>query len=176
MVKTKHRDGTAFRKGRDALKQLLERRLELEGVFTRGVVTYLIDKCGGSVRDLMRLVNYAQLAARSGGKEKIDRSSAKDAVRKMRLDFERLLIPGRAYYPLLAQIHKTKRDFLSHLSSTDTKEVGEFQKFFSQLLFNGSVLEYDGGESWYDVHPLIEEIDAFREAQGAITEPKRDDG
>jgi hypothetical protein len=32
------------------------------------------------------------------------------------------------------------------------------------LLFNGSVLEYDGGETWYDVHPVVQEIEVFQEA------------
>jgi len=32
------------------------------------------------------------------------------------------------------------------------------------LLTNGTVMEYDGGETWYDVHPVITEIRAFRDA------------
>ena len=38
------------------------------------------------------------------------------------------------------------------------------RQFFSQLLFNGAVLEYNGADSWYDVHPVIEDIDGFRKA------------
>jgi hypothetical protein len=176
MVKTRNRDGTEFRPGRAALKRLLAERLDLDAVFKRGVVHYLIDGCGGSVRDLMRLVNYAQRAARSAGQAKIDLPSAKDATRKMRLDFERLLIPAGVYYPLLARIHNTKRDFLADATPGDPTEVSRYQRFFSQLLFNGSVLEYNGGASWYDVHPVIQETDAFREAQQALANATTNDG
>jgi hypothetical protein len=43
------------------------------------------------------------------------------------------------------------------------REIQRDREFFSQLLFNGSVLEYDGGESWYDVHPIIQGLRAFRD-------------
>jgi hypothetical protein len=164
MVKLRHRDGSEFRKGHAALRELVAKRIDLDAVFQRGALNHLIKMCGGSMRDLMRLINYAQRAARSSKRDKIDLASAKDAVRKMRLDFERLLIPRQVYFPILARIHKTKHDFLPDASAADTTEVVKHQAFFSQLLFNGTVLEYDGGESWYDVHPVVQEIEGFREA------------
>jgi hypothetical protein len=33
-----------------------------------------------------------------------------------------------------------------------------------ELLQNGSVLEYDGGCSWFDVHPVVQEIPVFQDA------------
>jgi hypothetical protein len=44
------------------------------------------------------------------------------------------------------------------------QKVEGFRVFFNQLLTNGSVLAYNGEELWYDVHPVIQDSRAFREA------------
>jgi len=113
---------------------------------------------------LMRLVEYAQLSARADEKTKIDGASAAEAVKKLRLNFERLLIPGQVYYPLLAQVHRTKGDGLTAEPQTKPDDVKAAREFFSQLFFNGSVLEYNGDKTWYDVHPAIYEIEEFKNA------------
>ena len=87
------------------------------------------------------------------------------------LDFERLLIPGRVYYPLLAQIHHTKADGFNDLNGVDPEKAQTYREFFSQFLFNGSVLEYNGERMWYDVHPVIQEIEAFKKALADVQRP-----
>jgi hypothetical protein len=164
MVKVQDSDGKDFRKGINDLSDLVARRLDVKEIFARNVLRYLVKMSGGSVRDLMRLIQNAQLAARADDKEQIDLASAKRAVLKMQLDFERLLIPGQAYFPLLARIHLHKRDALAEADRANVEKVKSFREFFSQLLFNGSVLEYDGGKTWYDVHPVVREIGAFQES------------
>ncbi len=89
--------------------------------------------------------------------------SAREAVKRLRIDFERLLIPGRAYFPLLATIHRTKRDPLGGEGSPDLKAVQDARSFFSHMLFMGAVLECNGDQNWYDVHPAVQEIEAFRD-------------
>jgi len=128
------------------------------------VVRHLAKMSGGSVRDLMRLVAYAANSARADGKPKIDTAAANEAVADMRLDYERLLVPGQIYYPLLAKIHQTKRDWFADVGQLNTQQLAVYREVFAGLLFNGAVLEYDGGENWYDVHPAIQEIETFREA------------
>jgi hypothetical protein len=112
----------------------------------------------------MRLVNNAQLSARVAAKEMIDMAAVKRATTKIRLDFERMLIPGQVYYPLLAEIHKTKGDQFTTDTEADAEKVHNLRVFFTEFLFNGSVLEYNGDAMWYDVHPIIQEIERFQEA------------
>jgi hypothetical protein len=50
----------------------------------------------------------------------------------------------------------------------DAKAAQSARDFFSQLLFNGSVLEYNGDRNWYDVHPVIREIESFRKALSVL--------
>ena len=165
MVKTHSSDGKEFASGMEALVELVAKRVNLATIFTSvAVVRYLARMSGGSVRDLMRLVDYAQLSALVDEKARIDNASAEDAVKKLRLDFERLLIPGKVYYPLLAQVHLTKGDGLSSESNAKPEDVKAAREFFSQLFFNGSVLEYNGDKIWYDVHPAIGDISEFKHA------------
>ncbi|MBN1347699.1 MAG: hypothetical protein JXQ73_33740 [Phycisphaerae bacterium] len=171
MLKPKHRNGKLAKKEMDALVSVLEARLDIDGVFSsRSVARYLAQMNGGSVRDLIRLLNYAQLSARAKDKLKIDMSAAKEAVRKLRLDYEKLLVPGQAYYPVLAWIHQTKQAQINP-GDISPEGVDRIRAFLRELLFNGSVLEYNGDQCWYDVHSVIPGIQAFKDATDALGKP-----
>jgi len=172
MVKVRKPGGKADKPGIDALAAAVAKRVEVDAVFGHSRdVRRLAEMSGGSVRDLMRLVQSAQLIARADGKDRIDAAAVREAVLRMRLDFERLLIPGRAYYPILARIHRSNSDGCDVVDSPAPDEVQKARDFFKQLLFNGSVLEYNGGRMWYDVHPVIQEIGAFRRGLGDAENP-----
>jgi hypothetical protein len=126
---------------------------------------------GGSVRDLLRLLGYAADEAQVDDKTRIDKKSAERAVRRLRLEFERVLIPGHVYYPLLARINRTKRDSLATDPGPKPEEVKSAREFFSQLLFNGAVLEYNGDEHWFDAHPAVQDIKAFQDAKRDLGTP-----
>ncbi len=164
MIKISNPNNEAYRPGIDALVRLVAARAEVEAVFTSSeIVAFLAAMSGGSVRDLLRLLNYAQLEARTDGKTQIDQASAEAAVKELRIDFERLLIPRHVYFPLLREIHQTKADWDSPEQKADAASVKQQREFFSELLLNGSVLEYNGDRSWYDVHPIVQRIDAFND-------------
>jgi hypothetical protein len=163
-VKTHDSTGKAFGPGLKALENALERRVVMDKVFSGKAARELAKMSGGSVRDLLRLLNYANLDARTGGKSVIDLASVKAAAGKMRVEYERLLIPGATYYPFLAEIYRTKHDALKHAKADTPDAVAARRAFLCELLLNGSVLEYDGGSSWLDVHPVVQEIPAFQNA------------
>lgn len=165
IVRVREPDGVRSRKGLGTLMQVLDQRLDREQIFTsRGVARLLAEMSGGSMRDFIRLVQNAWLTAEAAGKQKIDKPSAQQAVTKLRIDYQRILIPGQIYYPLLAKVHQTHRDWFEDADAASAEKVDDYRQFFSQLLFNGAVLEYNGADSWYDVHPVIEDIDGFRKA------------
>ena len=170
MVKVRSRDEKPFRDGINALIEVVKRRIDVDAVFaSKKVVRKLSESSGGSIRDLMRLISYATLAARALGKEMIDNDAANRAVLKMRTDYERLLVPAGSYMPLMARIHQTKSDGAPIATTLDPQKVEDFRIFFNQLLTNGSVLAYNGKESWYDVHPVIQDSRAFREALTSLS-------
>lgn len=167
MVKVCNRDGTRHEAGVDALVKLLGARADLDAVFSSpDVPPILAAASGGSVRDLLRLCNDAQLEARTDGKAQIDEASARAAIKNMQIDFERLLLPSEVYFPILVQLHKTKRSWQPPGQDADLATVKAQKEFFSQLLFSGTILEYNGDCNWYDVHPIVQEIEAFRLGAG----------
>ena len=168
MVKVRTRDEKAFKPGRDALVNVVKKRIDINSIFeSEAVVRKLAESSGGSMRDLMRLIGYAKMSTGAMGKERIDLDSANRAAVRMRLDYERLLIPAGSYFPLLVRIHQTKTDGAPKEAVIDPKKVDDYRVFFNKLLTNGAVLEYNGGETWYDVHPVIKDIRAFCEIKDA---------
>lgn len=113
---------------------------------------------GGSVRDLVRLLFEAQSLARVDDKDRIDMASAEEAVQRVRVGLERTLWPYRE----LARIHATKK--LPEPETADQSRLEQLRNLYADLLIKGVVLEYDGGECWYDVHPIMREIPAFKDA------------
>lgn len=168
MVKVRNRDGTLHSSGIDALKRLVAARADPQAVFDQpdALLPRLAEASGGSVRDLLRLLNDAQLEARTDDKTQIDVASVEAAIKNMRIDFERLLLPIEAYFPILRRLHETKLSWQSPDKALDAAEVKAEKEFFSQLLFNGTVLEYNGDCNWYDVHPIVQRIEAFHRGSG----------
>ena len=165
MIKTHRADGKSFKPGLDALTELIGKRVDLERVFaSNDVIRFLAQMSGGSVRDLMRLLDHAQLSARVDDKDRIDKASAREAVTKLRIDFERLLVPGQVYFPLLARIHRTKDLALEF--ALDQTAVQAARAFCADLLIMGAVLEYNGERCWYDAHPIVREIGPFKDGIG----------
>jgi hypothetical protein len=165
MVKVRDQKGKVQSAGVKALLAILESRLEIESIFSSPrVARTLVEKSGGSIRELLRLIGYAELAARVYEKSKIDNESAKRACSDLRLDLERHLIPRQLFFPLLAQIHLTKGDGYNKKVDAEDSEVQKYIDRFLSLLNSGVVLEYNGADYWFDVIPVIEEIDAFKKA------------
>jgi hypothetical protein len=159
MVRVQQRNGRPYPKGIDALVTLIAARADPGEVFVDArVPQYLARMSGGSVRDLIRLLFEAQSFARADGKQRIDRSSAKEAVQRVRLSLERTLWP----YKALAGIHQSKS--LPEPETADQQQLEQARAFYADLLIKGVVLEYDGGECWYDVHPIMREIPALKDA------------
>jgi hypothetical protein len=158
-VKVQQKSGQPHKKGVDALVALVAARADLDNVFaSRGVIRHLAQMSGGSVRDLVRLLFEAQSLARADDKDRIDQAAARDAVQRVRVDLERTLWP---YHPL-ARIHESKS--LPEPRAADQSQLEQARAFYADLLIKGVVLEYDSGECWYDVHPIMREIAAFKDA------------
>ena len=167
-VKVRLKTGGMHRPGINGLLDLIGHRLDIGSIFaSEKVARYLAEKSGGSVRDLLRLLDNAQLEAQVDGKQRVDMTSAKAAVRKHSLNFSRLLLPGSVYYPILAEVHRTKHEFNLADGEATTDRVAAAREFFAELIGNGSVLEYNGDDSWYDVAPAICDTEQFRDARYA---------
>lgn len=171
-VKVRLRSGRPHADGIKGLLDLVGRRLAIDRVFeSEKVARFLVEKSGGSVRDLIRLLDDAQLEAQVDGKQRVDMPSAKAAARKLSVNFTRLLLPGSVYYPILAEVHRTKHEFKLAEGAPTKERVAAAREFFAELIGNGGVLEYNGADSWYDVHPAICDTERFTDACEGNSQP-----
>lgn len=168
MLKVRDQDGNIHQPGIDALLAVLDARMDIDRIFeTAEVAEYLARMSGGSTRNLIELVNESRLSARAESAAAIAMTHAEDAVAQLRMSFEDMLRPGSVYYPILAEIAENKQDYAQPGTVHTTEDVAQQRRFFCELLFNGSVIEYNGQGTWFDVHPIVQQIKAFQDAYNA---------
>ena len=157
MIKVRERDQSwtqNFAPGIEKLTEVILKRIEVDLVFSNPeLVTTLSLKSGGSLRELMRLVQEACIEAT---RDKIDQAAVDKAIINVRSEFIRPM--PQSYLGELAKIHTTK----------DTENTQEHRS----ILFYRYALEYNGYR-WVDVHPLIYDLAEFQVAIKSVTRGKR---
>ncbi|WP_305081055.1 P-loop NTPase fold protein [Okeania sp. KiyG1] len=103
---------------------------------------------GGHVRQLMRIMRTACYTAGSRGHSKINSDDVDYAINQEQFSFERV-IPNE-HYEILAEVCLSK--------NLENKETAQ------DVLYNTSVLEYNGINRWNYVNPVIKRSDLFQEA------------
>jgi hypothetical protein len=103
---------------------------------------------GGHVRQLMRIMRTACFTAVSNGNDKINPDDINYAIKQEQFTFERV-IPSQ-HYPIIAEVCLTK--------NLENREIAQ------QVLYNTSVLEYNGDNRWNYVNPVIKQSHLFKEA------------
>lgn len=143
-----------YPEGVDRLIELIERRVDIDKVFaSRDLVQKIVLKSGGSLRELMRLVQEACLETVG---EKIDNAAIEKAIVNVRTEFTRPM--PQADFAELAKIHQHKQ--------TDNSPAQR------SILFYRYALEYNG-DRWVDVHPLIYDLPEFQREVRSLTGAKR---
>ena len=132
---------------------LIKQRVEVDQVFeSRDALLALAKASGGHVRQLMQIMRSACLSAISEGRTQVTDEDASYAIKQEQFEFERLI--PRNHYRVLAQVCLTK--------DISEEELGP------AMLFNTSVLEYNGTQRWNYVNPVVKYSDAFQKAIKAI--------
>jgi hypothetical protein len=138
----------------DGVASLIEQRVDVSAIFAdRQQLLDLAKASGGHVRQLMQVT---RLACRTAITRKHSKVLAEDviyALKQQQFDFERST-PGPEYYTILAQVCLDK--------DITKDEIGQ------NLLFNLSVLEYNGNSRWNYVNPLVKPSYAFQQALESI--------
>jgi ureidoglycolate hydrolase len=112
-----------------------------------------VRKTEAHVRQLMQMVRSA---AQTASTRKHDRIMAEDvvySVKQQQFNFERFL--PEDHYPLLAKVCMTK--------NIDKDEIGQL------MLFNTSVLEYNGSDRRNYPNPVVRRSDLFQTALAELT-------
>ncbi|MEQ9625204.1 P-loop NTPase fold protein [Coleofasciculus chthonoplastes] len=139
--------------GLEAMAGLVEKRVQVEDVFeSREVLLEMAKASGGHVRQLMQMMRTACRTASTRKHEKINAEDVTYAIKQQQFGFERF-IPDD-HYPLLAQVCLTK--------NVSKDELGQL------MLFNVSVLEYNGDKRWNYPNPVVKQNEFFQKALTAI--------
>ena len=132
---------------------LIQQRAYIDAIFeNRQQLLDLAKASGGHVRQLMEMVATSCLTAASRSHEKVTADDVTYAINQKQFGFER--ITKYDYYSLLARVCLHKQ--------IDKDEVGQL------LIFNLSVLEYNGIKHWNYINPVIKSISQFQEALCSI--------
>ncbi|NJN88345.1 MAG: ATP-binding protein [Leptolyngbyaceae cyanobacterium SL_7_1] len=140
--------------GIKCVAEIVEKRVDTAELFeSETQVMQLVQASGGHVRQLMQMVRSACQTASTRKHTKIQPEDVDYAVRQQQFNFERF-IPDE-HYPLLAKVCLTKNI---------TKDaIGQL------MLFNTSVLEYNGLDRWNYPNPAVLRSELFQRALREIS-------
>ncbi|GHU53058.1 hypothetical protein AGMMS49975_10190 [Clostridia bacterium] len=141
MIKIINIDGTPYDKGRDIIKDIVKRRTDI-GLIDENALDLLIEKTGGSLRDLFGRIIKASLQAPRRGADKIELKDAESVLTQLSSELTRRI--DSKYYELLQKIYMSEKE------RSQIEETG----LLLDMLQANVILEYNG-ERWHDVHPLV---------------------
>ena len=152
MIKVKNKDDSPFQQGREAMKKIMEKRMDLSLFADQRIIYKMIDTSGGCLFDLFRLIKDAADNALDFEREKITEDDFNVAYLGLKSDYEVTISENEKehitvddYYNALVECAKDKNK-----KPRQTKELLD-------LRTNLTVLGYNG-ENWSDVHPVVRDI------------------
>jgi energy-coupling factor transporter ATP-binding protein EcfA2 len=135
--------------GLDAIASVIERRVNAEVLFkSREQLMALAKASGGHVRQLMQMMRTACQTAATRKHDKIQADDVTYAINQQQFSFERF-VPDD-HYPLLVKVCLSKK--------VTNDDVGQL------MLFNTSVLEYNGNDRWNYPNPVVKQSAFFQQA------------
>ena len=137
--------------GLNAVAEILEKRVNIDRIFaSRDQLLEVVKASGGHIRQLMQLMQRACLTASGRGHTKIKAEDVDYASKQLQFSLERIL--QRRHFEELAYVAINKE------FSDDGEDIRV------QLLFNTTVLEYNGSDRWNYPNPLLMRSHAFKRA------------
>ncbi|MEH1910080.1 P-loop NTPase fold protein [Nostoc sp.] len=135
--------------GLEAVASVIEKRVDIDAVFeSRQELLNLAKASGGHVRQLMQMMRTACLTASTRKHPKIIAEDIIYAVKHQQFNFERFI--PEEHYAFLAQVCITK--------NVSKDDIGQL------MLFNTSVLEYNGDKRWNYPNPVVKQNEFFQKA------------
>ncbi|MTJ11713.1 AAA family ATPase [Anabaena sp. UHCC 0187] len=140
--------------GLDTIASLIEKRVDVDAVFnSREELLELAKASGGHVRQIMQMMRATCLRASTKNHSKIESEDIVYAVKQQQFSFERFI--PEEHYPVLAQVYLNK--------NVSKDDIGQL------MLFNTSVLEYNGDNRWNYPNPVVKQNEFFQKALAEIT-------
>jgi hypothetical protein len=151
MIDIRKQTGEKNQKGYDTIKKIIGKRVKSINLFEKEALNTLIEKTGGCLRDVFKIIVQASRYAERQNKNRVDVKDINRALKSEKSSITRRI--EMKDYPDLNEIHRTK---------TEIKEKNKMLRFLEAHV----ILEYNG-DRWHDLHPLVYD---FLKENGRIIE------
>ena len=132
--------------GMTVMETIVEKRFpDWQQVFSREHLRRLARSSGGDLRDYFRLVRECLVELETAGQSQVDEAILRRVEQQLRSELTPLAAEDVRW---LCRIHQTK--------STALESNDELHRL-ARFLDGNWIMNYQNGEPWYDVHPLIVE-------------------
>lgn len=161
MVPVHERNGEDCERGIMALREIIERRMDIDKIFTNPKdVKKIILNCGGNLRDLFTFIRKAAINARAKGRAQITTSDLESAYMEKHGELDKQLV--KSYVPVLNQVYwdKEKESIIAENPKDDTL----------LMMFNAGLLIEYNGKRWVDLHPIVFQLISERIKKHTWTE------
>ncbi|MBL7813550.1 MAG: hypothetical protein JNL70_01000 [Saprospiraceae bacterium] len=155
MIKVNNKDGSSNAEGRDILRTIVERRMDLALFAKPENLETLIGYSGGCLRDLFRMILESASNALISENDKIEETDIQKGILRLKNDYsntisdnrkaDKTFISAKQYFETLVAV---VNDVSKHPENTEA---------LLDLRQNLCVLGYNS-ENWCDVHPLVKDI------------------
>ena len=142
MIKIRDAEGKRHRSGMDAIRRIVAKRADIK-LFDAATLTLMIDKTGGSLRDLFAVITNAGKRAHRRGSLKIQKQDAVRALEELKSSLTR-------------RIERKDYKFLQDIRAGNKTTI-EDREMLLDMMQASVVLEYNG-KRWHDVHPLVSDF------------------
>lgn len=149
MIKIATIENKPFKEGINIINEIVGKRADL-GLFEENVLTTLIERTGGSLRDLFQVIIAAAKRAERRDSGTVCMEDAGRALEEIKTSLTR-------------RIEEKDYKFLLNIYNGNKERI-EDKGMLLKMLQASVVLEYNG-KRWHNVHPLV--VDFFKE-QGMI--------
>lgn len=160
MIKVHEKDGSPNIEGMNAMRLIVEARMNAEKLLEdASLLDKMIKNSGGCLRDLFLLVREAAENALEMGRERINEDDYRSAYLTLKKEYRNTI----ADYVEDKKVKYKADDYyalLVELANSPIKEVNNAEPIL-HLRQNLTILGYNG-EGWCDVHPIVKDILADR--------------
>lgn len=148
MIMIDKRDGNPHNIGRDTLEKIVLKRAN-EALFESGCIKFAVEKSGGSIRNMLRMLRLAAVSAGircekegyDGESSLVTMNDIRDAYIEIKNSMKRVIL--EKYVNLLKEIHQSK----DTVKATDTDMIMYLFRVFA-------IIEYNC-ERWCDLNPAV---------------------
>lgn len=165
MVKVAERNHDVYQAGYKTLRELVEKRIgsgrKLDDVFDADALDFLIQYSGGNARQLVRYIRETTLC----DKLPIDIKEAHTAIRETINSYGNM--PSTRFWGKLAAL-ECSPDHKPDMDDEDVKVMLEQLRILEYRNGDDEDDVFGSSDSWYAVHPIIRELNTFKNAVEAL--------